>query len=75
MTFYLLITHPPVYADVPSVRPFVCYKSRDNDILKVNELISLQIGTSCPHRARKWKGQFSDHKVKGQGHTPQSLIL
>jgi len=23
MTFYLLITHPPVYADVPSVRPSI----------------------------------------------------
>jgi len=35
-----------MFSACPSVRPSVCYESSEHDILKTNEPILLEIGTS-----------------------------
>ena len=42
----------------PSVRPSVCYRSAEHDIVKTKEPIVLQIGTSGPRGRRGWNGQL-----------------
>jgi len=69
--WHILFMSPPDQI-CPAIHSFISYQICECDILKINELILLPVGTTDPRQGHETV-DFGGQEVKGQGHTTTRL--